>query len=89
MNKREKKPKFNFEELKAAATSDDALARKKVFEEYFEQFEEFPSYLFDNSHSIDPRLQETINDLKKDPEISKSMQRGIALLMQRLPSPGI
>ncbi len=86
MSKGEKKPKFNFEELKAAATSADAKIRKRVFEEYFEQFEEFPSYLFDNTNGIDSRLQETIEDLKKDPDTSKSLQKGILALMQRLPS---
>lgn len=82
----EKKPKFNFEELKAAATSLNAKLRKSVFVEYFERFEEFPSYLFDNSNGIDSRLQETINDLQNDPETSKSMRKGIDVLMLRLPS---
>ncbi len=86
MSKGEKKPKFNFEELKEAATSANAQTRKKVFEEYFEQFEEFPSYLFDNTNGIDSRLSETIEDLKKDPDTSKSMQKGIVALLGRLPS---
>ncbi|MEK7133824.1 MAG: hypothetical protein AAB804_02035 [Patescibacteria group bacterium] len=86
MQKAPKPAKFNFEELKAAATSLNAKIRKKVFEEYFERFEEFPSYLFDNSNGIDSRLQETIKDLQNDPETSKNMHKGLAALMQRLPS---
>ena len=86
MQKPEKKPKFNFEELKAAATSVNAKIRKNVFVEYFERFEEFPSYLFDNTNGVDEKLAETIRDLQNDPETSKIMQKGIATLMQRLPS---
>lgn len=86
MSKGEKKTKFDFEELKAAATSLNAQLRKKVFEEYFERFEEFPSYLFDNENGIDSRLQETIKDLESDPETSKTMRKGIETLMLRLPS---
>lgn len=82
----EKKSRFNFEALKAGATSGDAKTRKKVFEEYFERFEEFPSYLFDNSNGIDVMLAETIRDIENDPEISKSMRKGIEALMMRLPS---
>ena len=86
MQKTEKKPKFDFEELKAAATSLNGKTRKKVFEEYFERFEEFPSYLFDNTNGIDSRLQETIQDLRNDPETTKPMLKCIDVLMQRLPS---
>ena len=86
MQKTPKPPRFNFEELKAAATSLNAKIRKKIYEEYFERFEEFPSYFFDNSNGIDERLSETIRDIQNDPETSKSMQKGIAALMQRLPS---
>ena len=86
MDKPQKKPKFDFEELKAAATSGNRQTRKKVFAEYFEQFEEFPSYLFDNTDKIDERLSETIQDLTNDPDTSKTMHKGIATLMQRLPS---
>jgi hypothetical protein len=82
----EKKPKFNFEELKAGATSTSAKIRRKAFEEYFERFEEFPSFLFDNSNGIDTMLAETIRDLENDPEISKTMRKGIELLMLRLPA---
>lgn len=76
--------KFNFQELKTAATSLNASVRKKVFEEYFEMFEEFPSYLYDNESGIDSRLAETIGDLKNDPAISEKMRKGITLLLQRL-----
>ena len=86
MKATEKKPKFNFEELKAAATSLNAKIRKKVFEEYFERFEEFPSYLFDNTNGIDKMLSETIQDIKSDPETTKPMLKGIETLMLRLPS---
>ena len=86
MDKLQKKPKFDFEELKVAATSLNAKIRKKVFEEYFERFEELPSYLFDNENGIDSRLSETIQDLQNDPETSKAMHKGIAILMQRLSS---
>jgi len=86
MQKAEKKPKFNFEELRVAATSLNRAIRKKVFQEYFEMFEEFPSYLFDNSSGVDARLSETIKDIEGDPETSKAMHKGLAVLMQRLPS---
>ena len=86
MKKEQKQAKFNFEELKAAATSQNAATRKKSFIEYFERFEEFPSYLFDNSEKIDSRLYETIQELTKDPDTTPVMQKGIASLMMRLPS---
>lgn len=82
----EKKSKFNFEELRAGATSQNAKARRKAFEEYFERFEEFPSYLFDNSNGIDTMLAETIRDIENDPETPKNMRKGIEALMMRLPS---
>ena len=81
-----RKPKFNFEELKAAATSLNAKIRKKVFEEYFEQFQEFPSYLFDNTNGVDKMLAETIRDIENDPETPQPMRKGIQSLMMRLPS---
>ena len=84
MDKTQKKTKFSFEEMKAAATSANAETRKKVFEEYFERFEEFPSYLFDNENGTDTRLSQTIRDLESDPGISDKMRKGIALLMARL-----
>jgi oligoendopeptidase F len=82
----EKKSKFNFEELKAGATSPDAKVRRKAFEEYFERFEEFPSYLFDNTNGVDTMLAETIRDIENDPETPKNMRKGIEVLMMRLPS---
>lgn len=81
-----KQPKFNFEELKAGATSQNPAVRKRTFQEYFERFEEFPSYLFDNSPTIDSRLFQTIQDLVNDPETSRTMQKAITVMMQRLPS---
>ncbi len=81
----EKKPKFNFEELKAGATSPNAKVRRKAFEEYFERFEEFPSYLFDNSNGVDTKLVETIRDIENDPETPKNVRKGIELLLYRLP----
>ena len=86
MHKDEKKSKFNFETMKADATSDDPKVRKNIFIEYFERFQEFPSYLFDSESGVDSRLQETIQDLRDDPETSKTMQKGIETLMRRLPS---
>ena len=85
MDKTQKKTKFSFEEMKAAATSANAETRKKVFEEYFERFEEFPSYLFDNENGIDERLAETIGNLKDDPAISEKMRKGIEIMVERLP----
>ena len=86
---KEKVAKFNFEEMKAAATSENPEVRKNVFIEYFERFGEFPSYLFDNNEGIDIRLSQTIEDLKNEPEVSIDMKKGIALLMERLPSQGL
>ena len=84
--KAEKKAKFNFEELKTAATSENPELRKKVFEEYFEQFEEFPSYLFDNTDRIDKKLSETISDIENDPDTSARMRKGIVQMLNRLPA---
>jgi hypothetical protein len=86
MAKKEKQPKFNFADLKAGATSQNPTIRKKTFQEYFEKFQEFPSYLFDNSKGIDSVLSETIQDLEKDPGTTEAMQKGIALLRERVPS---
>ena len=77
--------KFNFERLRATATSDDRGVRKESFKKYFQQFEEFPSFLFDNSDHMDERLRLTIQDLKADPDITDGMRRGLATLMARLP----
>lgn len=78
--------KFNYEEMKRAATDPDAVVRKKVFIEYFERFEEFPSYLFDNESHIDPLLRETVDDIQRDPETPRLMREGVEALLRRLPS---
>lgn len=81
-----KRKKFDFERTKATATSDDRSVRKQVFIEYFEDFEEFPSYLFDNEREIDKRLFDTMQDLLKDPKTSKAMRKGVDELLRRLPT---
>lgn len=86
MAKKEKQPKFSFDELRAGATSHNPAVRKKTFQAYFERFQEFPSYLFDNSNGIDSVLSQTIQDLEKDPETTEAMQKGIALLKERVPT---
>lgn len=68
------------------ATSADPEMRKKMFIDYFERFEEFPSYLFDNSQGIDKLLLQTIQDIANDSGTSELMQKGIVTLMERLPS---
>ena len=83
---KEKIPKFNFEEMKARATSENPEVRKNVFIEYFERFGEFPSYLFDNDNGMDSRLSQTIEDLQKDPETAQTVKKGITLLLGRLSS---
>ncbi len=83
---KEKVAKFNFEDMKAAATSNDPRIRKNVFLEYFERFGEFPSYLFDNENGIDSKLSQTIEELQKDPAATDAMKKGIASLLNRLPS---
>ena len=86
MQRDPKKSRFNFEELKEGATSTDRERRKNIFIEYFERFQEFPSYFFDNERGVDARLSETIKDLSADPEVDESMRKGIKALMARLPS---
>ncbi|TSC87163.1 MAG: hypothetical protein G01um10148_268 [Parcubacteria group bacterium Gr01-1014_8] len=87
MNVIKKVDKFNFQKLKMDATSEDPAVRKNIFIEYFERFEEFPSYLFDNSQGIDKLLFDTIQDLTNDSKTSDNMQKGITILMSRLSSP--
>ncbi len=87
MAKEPKAPKFNFEKLKTEAMSPDPQVRKETFKEYFERFEEFPTYFFDNSNEIDQQLFQTIEDIRNDPETPSKMQKGITTLMERLPSP--
>lgn len=84
--KKATKPKFVFEKLKSDATSPNPLIRKKTFIEYFERFNEFPSYLFDNSDRIDDLLLQTINDIEKDSSTSQAMMKGLAVLLERLPA---
>ena len=86
MKKPAAKHKFNFEQLKASATHLDIRVRMKAFTEYFDMFEEFPSYLYDNTSGIDATLLNTIEKLKADPETSKQMLSGIEMLLNRLPS---
>ena len=81
-----KQSKFDFELMKSAATSDSPVVRKKSFIEYFERFEEFPTYLFDNETKIDEKLFKTIQDLLNDPETSKTMRGGLDAILKRLPS---
>jgi hypothetical protein len=83
---KEKVAKFNFEEMKKAATSDNPVVRKNIFTEYFTRFGEFPSYLFDNENGLNEQLSQTITDLKNDPETTSAMQKGLALLLNRLSS---
>ena len=84
--KEPKREKFNFAAMKAAAAHPDPAVRKQAFIEYFERFEEFPSYLFDNQQKIDERLLKTMQDLLKDAETTKEMHKGIEALLERLPS---
>jgi hypothetical protein len=81
-----KREKYDFEKMKAAATHADPLVRKAAFIEYFERFNEFPSYLFDNDRTIDPVLAITMRDLSKDENASKELHEAIAALLNRLPS---
>ncbi|MBI5456448.1 hypothetical protein HY969_01780 [Candidatus Kaiserbacteria bacterium] len=85
MNVIKKADKFNFQKLKDDATSPDANVRKNIFIEYYERFEEFPSYLFDNSGGIDKLLLQTIRDLSNDEDVPENVHKGISLLMERLP----
>lgn len=71
--------------MKAAAMSDDPRVRKEAFIDYFERFNEFPSYLFDNERKIDVRLAATIRDISRDTDVSKALLQGISALLQRLP----
>lgn len=82
-----KRAKFDFESMKARATHTNGSVRKAVFIEYFEQFQEFPSYLFDNEKNMDALLYETMQELLKDPQTTKTLRDGIDMLMHRLPPP--
>lgn len=83
---KERVAKFNFEELKAGATNPNPEIRKNTFIEYFERFQEFPSFLFDEENGIDALLSRTIRDLADDPEISPNLKKGLATLLERLPA---
>jgi hypothetical protein len=76
--------KFDFEKMKAAATHEDRAIRKIAFLEYFERFEEFPSFLFDNDNEIDERFRVTIKDIELDKETAKQVLQGILALRSRL-----
>ena len=82
---KQKQEKFDFEKMRLAATHQDPAVRKRIFIDYFERFEEFPSYLFDNNVKIDERLSRTIQDLLSDPETPTKMRKGIEVLKSRLP----
>jgi len=81
-----KKEKYNFEKMKAASTSDDPAVRKAAFIEYFERFNEFPSFLFDNEQKIDERLAITMRDISSDTDSSKALLDGVTALLDRVPS---
>ena len=85
-DKKEKREKYDFERMKAAATHQDPLVRKAAFIEYFERFSEFPSFFFDNEQEIDARLAATIDDLANDKDSSKALLEGVTALLNRLPS---
>jgi hypothetical protein len=80
------RPRYDFEKMKAAATSDSRVIRKRAFIEYFERFAEFPSYLFDNERAADERLLQTIRDISEDEATGTAMRAGIEALQHRLPS---
>lgn len=78
--------KFNFEAMKAGAENSDPAIRKQAFIEYFERFNEFPSFLFNNENGIDPNLFETMQEIMGDLDTSPEMRRGVDALLGRLPS---
>jgi hypothetical protein len=79
-----KKEKYDFEKMKMLAMHEDPSVRKLAFVEYFERFEEFPTFLFDNEQKVDERLRLTIDQLIEDPASTKEIRKGIDLLLQRL-----
>lgn len=81
---KKKRQRFDFAEMKLGATNADARVRKTTFLAYFEQFKEFPSYLFDNEHGIDAMLRQTIDDMLADPALSKETRAGVESLVMRL-----
>lgn len=84
--KRVKQERFSFSEMKAAAMSPDVAVRKRAFTEYYERFQEFPSYLFETETHVDEQLLSTVKALVDDPSTSKEVRKGIEALLHRLPS---
>lgn len=80
-----KRKRFDYERTKAEGTSPKREVRKKLFLDYFNDFKELPSFLFDNEAGIDPQLMETIQDLLDDPGTTKEMRDGIDALLRRMP----
>lgn len=81
-----KRSKFDYEVMKAGAAHKDPAVRKQAFVEYFERFNEYPSYLFDNERKIDASLYQTMQDLLNDSETTQEMRLGVDALLRRLPS---
>jgi hypothetical protein len=77
--------KFDFAAFKEVATHPSRATRKAAFVEYFEDFHEFPSYLFDNERIIHKDLWDTMQDILKDPATPKDMKKGVDELLSRLP----
>lgn len=83
---KEAKPKkFDYAELKAAATSPVRSVRKAIFLEYFERFSEYPSYLFDNEREIHEDLWQTAQDILADTHVSRDVKKGVDAMLNRLP----
>ena len=78
--------KFEYERLRRLATSEDRAVRKESFLEYFEQFHEFPSFLFDNEQEIHADLWQTMQDIQADRALSKDIKKGVEQLLNRVPS---
>jgi hypothetical protein len=83
-DKGKKREKFDYEKMKAAALNDDRAIRKEAFIEYYERFQEFPSYLFDNEGEIDERFRTTIKDIELDSTTERPVLQGIVALRLRL-----
>lgn len=77
--------KFDFVKFKEVATHPSRATRKAAFIEYFADFHEFPSYLFDNERIIHKDLWDTMQDILKDPATPKDMKKGVDELLNRLP----
>lgn len=79
-----KPKKFSYAHIQAVGTSDDRRVRKEAFVEYFAQFHDFPTYLFDNEKEIDKKLHETFQDLLGDKTTSQDMRAGVDAALNRL-----